>query len=592
MFRFLWVAFQIDSICALNNDHDIISSLKDLPKGLPATFRRILSRLRDSAFADPGLGRKIFEIVAAAQEPLTLDELREAISITPGNMAWDGSRLVNDVLRSLESCGSLLIVDEELSTVHFAHSSVKLHISSIPTDLDVRDYHIDLFQADINLGKVAVTYLNLDVLGNQLSNTSERTSGPTNGPTNGPAQLYTASVPSLVVRSALPKRDVVNRMALAILRGRKMPRNDSGLRLERSANFLGEKITQMQDVFTFLPYCQKHWLYHSKNFPFELDRVNGLLDRLVNGMVHTVELPWAPERLTDLSEQFVYWVSNNRHHALRKREIDKLCYTYACNPGNFEIRQLENSLNVLLYEDDLRSLDLKPEYGVAGLLQKAASLGLKMVVRLALQEGADINADHGIYSSALHAAVSSGHRIVAELLIERGADVNSGGGKHGSALQAASIDHSMYRIVELLIEKGAEVIFYSGVFTTALAAAARVNNVRTLRLLLKAGADVNFHGNTYHTALSAAVFAERMESVSILLDAGADVNMSGWVDKSPLRVAARIKNYDIVMKLLDYGAFIDADLGTEEEYTKEFHTSRRIASELLRTKTRRSWFKN
>lgn len=592
MFRFLWVAFQIDSICALNNDHDIISSLKDLPKGLPATFRRILSRLRDSAFADPGLGRKIFEIVAAAQEPLTLDELREAISITPGNMAWDGSRLVNDVLRSLESCGSLLIVDEELSTVHFAHSSVKLHISSIPTDLDVRNYHIDLFQADINLGKVAVTYLNLDVLGNQLSNTSERTSGPTNGPTNGPAQLYTASVPSLVVRSALPKRDVVNRMALAILRGRKMPRNDSGLRLERSANFLGEKITQMQDVFTFLPYCQKYWLYHSKNFPFELDRVNGLLDRLVNGMVHTVELPWAPERLTDLSEQFVYWVSNNRHHALRKREIDKLCYTYACNPGNFEIRQLENSLNVLLYEDDLRSLDLKPEYGVAGLLQKAASLGLKMVVRLALQEGADINADHGIYSSALHAAVSSGHRIVAELLIERGADVNSGGGKHGSALQAASIDHSMYRIVELLIEKGAEVIFYSGVFTTALAAAARVNNVRTLRLLLKAGADVNFHGNTYHTALSAAVFAERMESVSILLDAGADVNMSGWVDKSPLRVAARIKNYDIVMKLLDYGAFIDADLGTEEEYTKEFHTSRRIASELLRTKTRRSWFKN
>lgn len=592
MFRFLWVAFQIDSICALNNDHDIISSLKDLPKGLPATFRRILSRLRDSAFADPGLGRKIFEIVAAAQEPLTLDELRAAISITPGNMAWDGSRLVNDVLRSLESCGSLLIVDEELSTVHFAHSSVKLHISSIPTDLDVRNYHIDLFQADINLGKVAVTYLNLDVLGNQLSNTSERTSGPTNGPTNGPAQLYTASVPSLVVRSALPKRDVVNRMALAILRGRKMPRNDSGLRLERSANFLGEKITQMQDVFTFLPYCQKYWLYHSKNFPFELDRVNGLLDRLVNGMVHTVELPWAPERLTDLSEQFVYWVSNNRHHALRKREIDKLCYTYACNPGNFEIRQLENSLNVLLYEDDLRSLDLKPEYGVAGLLQKAASLGLKMVVRLALQEGADINADHGIYSSALHAAVSSGHRIVAELLIERGADVNSGGGKHGSALQAASIDHSMYRIVELLIEKGAEVIFYSGVFTTALAAAARVNNVRTLRLLLKAGADVNFHGNTYHTALSAAVFAERMESVSILLDAGADVNMSGWVDKSPLRVAARIKNYDIVMKLLDYGAFIDADLGTEEEYTKEFHTSRRIASELLRTKTRRSWFKN
>lgn len=393
MFRFLWVAFQIDSICALNTDHDIISSLKDLPKGLPATFRRILSRLQDSAFADPGLGRKIFEIVAAAQEPLTLDELREAISITPGDTAWDGSRLVNDVLRSLESCGSLLIVDEELSTVHFAHSSVKLHLSSEPTDLDVQDYHIDPFQADINLGKVAVTYLNLDVLGNGLSKKSE----PTSGPANGPAQLYTASVPSLVVRSALPKRDVVNRMALAILRGRKMPRNDSGLNLETSGNLRSEIITQMQDMFTFLPYCQKYWLYHSKNFPYELDRVDGLLDRLVNGMVHTVELPWAPERLTDLGEKFVHWVSNNRQHALRKREIDKLCYKYAYDPEIFDIRQLEESLSVLLYEDDFRSLNIKPGYQVAGLLQEAASHGLKIVVQLALQEGADINADDGIY---------------------------------------------------------------------------------------------------------------------------------------------------------------------------------------------------
>lgn len=580
MFRFLWVAFQIDSICALNNDDDIVSSLKDLPKGLPATFRRILSRLQDSPFADPCLGRKIFEIVAAAQEPLTLDELREAISITPGDTAWDGSRLVNDVLRSLESCGSLLIVDEELSTVHFAHSSVKLHLSSEPTDLDVRDYHIDPFQADIDLGKVAVTYLNLDVLGNQLSKTSE----PTNGPANGPAQLYTAHVPSLVVRSTLPKRDVVNRMAVAILRGRKMPRNDSGLNLERSANLLGEKIIEMQDIFTFLPYCQKYWLYHTKNFPFELDRVDELLDRLVNGMVHIVELPWAPERLTDLGGRFVDWVSNNPHHALRKREIDRLCYRYAYSSVIFDIRQLEKSLNVLHYKVDLHSLDLKPEYRVAGLLQQAASHGLEMVVRLALQEGADINADHGIYSNALYAAVEHCHETVAELLIEMGADVNLTGGESGSALQAGVATPYMDRICELLIERGADVNFCGGYYGTALATAARADNVATLRLLLKSGADVNAHGNGCFTALRAAVGAEKIETVSILLDAGADVNMSGRFGESPLRVAARSQNYWIVRKLLDHGAIVGVDLGSEEEYMIEFHTNNLVASELFRRK--------
>ena len=169
MFRFLWVAFQIDSTCAQNTDHDIIKSLEDLPKGLPATFRRILRRLQQSAFADPNLGRKIFEIVAAAQWPLTLNELGEAISITPEDTVWDSSNSVNDILKSLESCGSFIVVDEELSTVHFAHSSVKRHLLSKPTDLDLPDYHIDPLRADINLGRNAVTYINLNVLGNQLS---------------------------------------------------------------------------------------------------------------------------------------------------------------------------------------------------------------------------------------------------------------------------------------------------------------------------------------------------------------------------------------------------------------------------------------
>lgn len=64
--RFFWVAFQIDSICVHNTDHDILKCLEDLPKGLPATFRRVFRRLQHSIFADPSLGRTFFEIVAAA----------------------------------------------------------------------------------------------------------------------------------------------------------------------------------------------------------------------------------------------------------------------------------------------------------------------------------------------------------------------------------------------------------------------------------------------------------------------------------------------------------------------------------------------
>ena len=583
MFRFLWVAFQIESVCAQNTDHGIIESLRDLPKGLPATFRRILRQLQHSAFADPSLGRKIFEFVAAAQRPLTLDELGEAISITPGDTVWDGSRLVNDILRSLESCGSFLVVDEELSTVLFAHSSVKRHLLSKPTDLDVRDYHIDPFQADINLGRVAVTYLNLDVLGNQLSKT------------NGPVQMYAANVPSLVVRSALPKHDVVNKMALAILRGRKMHKKDSGLNIERSANLVSGKNTQMQQIFSFLPYCQEYWLYHSKNFHSGLDRVQWLWNRLVYGKVHTVELPWAPEHLADLGEQFVFWITKNRHDALTKRAIDELWYKRSYNSAFSDMEQLEHFLSLLPYEDSFRSLHLKPKYPRDSLLQEAAYCGYEMVVRLALQEGADINAGHEEYSNALHAAVWNGNIMIAELLIKRGANVNNRGGKYDSALQAGAATHGMDRIVELLLENGADVNALGGKHGTALAAAAGFNGVETLRLLLEAGADVNANLgvgiytnpdnvlSVCDTALATAVARGNSAAVSVLLNAGANVNDpgNGW---SPLEVAAGVRNDNILRQLLDHGALINVDLENRREYMDVFNTNIAIASEISKRK--------
>ena len=535
MFRFLWVAFQIDSICALNTDHEIINSLKDLPKGLPETFRRILHRLQHLSFADPSLGRKIFEIVAAAQRPLTLDELGEAISITPGDTSWDRSKLINDVLRSLESCGSFLVVDEEFSTVHFAHSSAKAHLLTGPTDLDVRHYHINMSQADINLGKIAVTYLNLDVLANQLSKTS------------GPSEIYADKVPSFVVRSALPKREIVNKMALAILRGRKMPGKDSSLDFGKNANLLGEKNTQTQEVFPFLLYCQDYWLYHSKNFhDSELDRVEKLWNRLVDGLVNTVEPPWAPERLIDGGEHFIGWVMENRHDSLTVRAIQILWQ-------RSHTGQLEELLRLLPNVYAFRSLDFdrieKPTtFRSRYLLQEAASCGHEMVVRFFLNMGVDINTRSEVYGNALHAAISNGNRKIAELLIKKGADVNCEGGKYGSALQAGAATHYMDPIVELLLEKGADVNTRGGKHGTALVAAARIDNVATLSLLINAGADVNA------TALNATIGNYNLVALDILLRVDTDVDEPDENHETPLQVAARLGNKEIVQRLLDHRA--------------------------------------
>lgn len=68
--------------------------------------------------------------------------------------------------------------------------------------------------------------------------------------------------------------------------------------------------------------------------------------------------------------------------------------------------------------------------------------------------GYHVNAQGGIYGSALEAASSSGQVLSVRLLLERKADVNASGGKYRSALNGAIISGN-WDIVKILLEAGA-----------------------------------------------------------------------------------------------------------------------------------------
>ncbi|KIM30727.1 hypothetical protein M408DRAFT_269568, partial [Serendipita vermifera MAFF 305830] len=82
--------------------------------------------------------------------------------------------------------------------------------------------------------------------------------------------------------------------------------------------------------------------------------------------------------------------------------------------------------------------------------------GSEPIVRLLLENGADVNAQGGLYGNALQAASSEGHEQIVRLLVENGAGVNAQGGLYGNALQAASLG-GHEQIVRLLVENGADV---------------------------------------------------------------------------------------------------------------------------------------
>jgi hypothetical protein len=157
-------------------------------------------------------------------------------------------------------------------------------------------------------------------------------------------------------------------------------------------------------------------------------------------------------------------------------------------------------------------------------LYHAAFGGLRKMLKLLLDKGADVNAHGGRYGNALQAASSRGHEQIVKLLLDKGADVNALGGSYGNALYAA-LKRGHEQIVKLLLDKGADVNAHGGSYGNALYAASERGHEQIVKLLLDKGADVNAHGGHYRNALQAALAEGHEQIVKLLLNKGATLSM-------------------------------------------------------------------
>jgi hypothetical protein len=120
--RFLWVSFQIADLCDATSEFEIRETLQNLPKGMAATYARILQKLR-SVRTNMTLAQRIFKWTICAKRPLLITELTEAIAFGPTDRSWDAKK-IPDATRSIQACGNLVVLDED-ETVRLAHHSVR-----------------------------------------------------------------------------------------------------------------------------------------------------------------------------------------------------------------------------------------------------------------------------------------------------------------------------------------------------------------------------------------------------------------------------------------------------------------------------------
>jgi ankyrin repeat protein len=166
-------------------------------------------------------------------------------------------------------------------------------------------------------------------------------------------------------------------------------------------------------------------------------------------------------------------------------------------------------------------------------LVEAAYEGNLIEVERLIAEGADINAFAEINDSSssgytwsytytpLGGASATGHIEIVKLLIQNGADVNAGCQFDRTALMQAC-DYGNIEIVKLLIQNGAEINATAFMGSTALMDACNSGNLEIVKILLDNGALVKVKDNFLETALKNAIRKGHIEIVNLLLQHGAN----------------------------------------------------------------------
>lgn len=302
---------------------------------------------------------------------------------------------------------------------------MKQHLETSPSSLDIPEYHVKKNSANLSMGKIVVTYLNLDAFQGQLIDASK--------------SLHTSATQdaSLLLRAGLPQGTVASSLARVLLKNRKIPNFDVGRDLEKAAGFTRVAKVQTQHANSFLSYAQEHWFSHTM-FLFESgdQRLLGLLARLIDGDLRVVELPWTLEDARTFSPHFLDSISVHQTllyyvvEGLRKQGKEgvygmkkllmRFLYGFHNSEGLIDAIAEDNlaAIELMLDNTSSKTLPIHPT-----LLHIASIWGNFEIVRTLLKHGADVKAADLYFGNVmLTAAVSSIGKQVIPLLLERGAE--------------------------------------------------------------------------------------------------------------------------------------------------------------------------
>ncbi|KAF9696241.1 hypothetical protein EKO04_006273 [Ascochyta lentis] len=427
---FLWVHLQLKALCSMSSDDEIRQALVNLPQDLRDLYSQILRKSKQS---QESFQRRVLELVLVARQPLTVEQMREALSVTPGDTDWQTAKLLNKVYSVLSSCGALLTIDEEDLTVRVVHPSVTQFL----LDSSAGNVSIGQLQAQATMADILATYLSYGVFGTELSAAVV-------------PRINGKAMPAHVVDSTLTLPSNVQKLALKLLKARRQQDFDIGQILAQTR----QSSRHPRPRFHLYEYAKAYGVHHTLSANNASDHVNKLLPVLLH------------RKSFDLSTNAPHLQDANLLHIAAQYD----------NMAVFEML-------LRLARDDEIDESLLNGYTP---LMVAADAGSTQTTALLLATGkVNLNAEDLAFQTPLMCATSRGHLEIVELLVkQRDTRFHSPLNSKRTALTVA-IESSQHHVLEYLlsVERG----FTKGCYTDALRVAVEALNRNAVELLLVSG---------------------------------------------------------------------------------------------------------
>lgn len=185
-------------------------------------------------------------------------------------------------------------------------------------------------------------------------------------------------------------------------------------------------------------------------------------------------------------------------------------------------------------------------------LHHACKKGARDIVKLLVENNADVNAASNTSITPLHFAASTGNQEIIACLLDAGADVNATD-KEGKSVLIYSVLAKKVEAAKFLIAKGADVAVRDNDSRTAVDYA---NALGLPYFIAEVSLDTLGETDSYgNTPLHQSCYNGQSEVVKVVLARGdADVNAVNDDGHTPLFIAVRKDNVYVSELLLDAGA--------------------------------------